>query len=109
MKINKEWCDKHKYILIVDDTNKEFITKVHEYITYVYKCSMRIFNNTWIIKTNNPLDLNSFSKSLGCLDIKKHEFLMVEVGKTMATTTPEFTVKWLCYKYKEANLINKSK
>ena len=96
METNK-WCNKHKYVLIVDDTDKEFITRVHKCITYVYEYSMRMFNNTWIIKTDNPLDLDNFSKQLGNLDTKEHKFFIVEIGKTMATTTPKHTVEWICY------------
>lgn len=59
---------------------------------------MRIFDNTWIIKTDNSLDLGDFVKSLGYLDIKGHEFFIVEIGKIMATTTPKHTVEWICYK-----------
>lgn len=97
METNK-WCNRHKYVLIINNTDKDYLTKVHKHITYTYKYSMRIFDNTWLIKTDDPLDLDNFVKQLGYLDIKGHEFFIVEIGKTMATTTPKSTVEWLCYK-----------
>ena len=112
MENNKKWCTKKKYILVVNNdhnnSSKEYIRKVSEYITQVFSYSRKIFDNTWVIKLDNDLDMNDLSKTLITLNSskednskegssKEHNFYIVEVGNNMAMTTPKNIVEWICY------------